>query len=81
MFNGTSAQKGYKCQESVNTAQRSFKITLRNEHRIQGFGKCVSVAYTNGETVKPIGDKLSYSTIKTKQKTNDATADDLIEQV
>jgi hypothetical protein len=40
VFNGTSAQAGYYCQESVNTAQRNFKKALEDEVRIQGFGKC-----------------------------------------
>ena len=58
VFNGTSAQKGYWCQEPMNMAQRNLKITLKDEVRIRGFGKCVSAVYTYDETVKMIDVKL-----------------------
>jgi hypothetical protein len=75
---------------SVNTAQRNFKITLREEVRIRGSGKCVRVVYTIGEMVKTIYVTChvvlysrSYSTIKTNffDKINDGTWGVMVEQV
>jgi hypothetical protein len=67
----------------VNTAQINLKITLKNEVRIRGFGKCVNAVHASGETVKTIYIKLSYSTINTYffDKINDATWGDMVAQV
>jgi hypothetical protein len=67
----------------VNTAQRNFKITLKGEVGIRGYGKCESAVYTTRDRVKPIVVKLSYSTMKTSffDKINEAMWGDLVAQV